>query len=377
MASRVFLHIGVPKTGTTYLQELMHRNRPALEKVGVRYADGRFPNDRVWASEVLRGFTMRTRPARAAGAWDRILRQIVDWPGTAVFSHEFLSVCSEEQAQRALRDLASTEVHVVLTARDYVRQMAAVWQERLKYGYDRPFSSFSLDNDKPAWSWRSQDVPAILERWCRGMDPERVHVVTVPTGSAPPDELWHRFASVIGAESAATDGVPSTNSSLGLVETELLRRVNRRLRQHDLLRRPRIVRDFFANSILSQGSNERFTVSSERWQELHVRAEATVANITRAGYHVVGSVDDLLPPPRSDGGRAPEEATDAELLEAALETIAALLAHQHGEGTQRRRRRPDPGLDGHEAAGPATQEKPAETRAAAPAEGSEQDSAVG
>lgn len=340
MARRVYLHIGAPKTGTTYLQTLLDRNRGVLEEVGVRYADGLHRNDRVWATEVLREMPMRNRPSHAAGAWDRILEQVGAWPDTAVFSHEFLGACSREQAQRVFRDLAPAEVHVVFTARDYVKQTAAVWQERLKYGFDVPFSSFTLDNDTPAWSWRTQDIPAILDRWCPDMDPARVHLIVVPAGTSEPEQLWQKFASVVGAESATVEGVTTANTSLGLVEAELLRRVDQRVRERGLLRRPpertQLLRDVLANSILSQGSRERFTVPPESWHELRLRAEAAVESITRSGYHVVGSLDDLLPQPPTDGGRVPEQATDAELVDASLDAITALLTRQQRAGTVRR-----------------------------------------
>ncbi|MBA2774812.1 MAG: hypothetical protein H0U36_12330, partial [Nocardioidaceae bacterium] len=34
---RVFFHIGAPKTGTTYLQNVLFQNRPALKAAGVLY----------------------------------------------------------------------------------------------------------------------------------------------------------------------------------------------------------------------------------------------------------------------------------------------------------------------------------------------------
>ena len=36
MAERVYLHVGLPKTATTYLQTILWANRDALEGQGVR-----------------------------------------------------------------------------------------------------------------------------------------------------------------------------------------------------------------------------------------------------------------------------------------------------------------------------------------------------
>src|SRR3712207_9036613 len=41
MPDVVYLHVGAPKTGTTYLQDRLHRNRAALAARGVHYPVGR------------------------------------------------------------------------------------------------------------------------------------------------------------------------------------------------------------------------------------------------------------------------------------------------------------------------------------------------
>ena len=51
---RVFLHIGEPKTGTTFLQQVMWRNRSELAAQGV-VLPGHHPQDHFRASQDLRG----------------------------------------------------------------------------------------------------------------------------------------------------------------------------------------------------------------------------------------------------------------------------------------------------------------------------------
>lgn len=331
-ARRVFLHIGAPKTGTTYLQQLLDVNREVLARQGVLYATGQTPRDPVWATETLRGLDLSRHPrGDAAGAWGRIVAQVRSWDGTAVVSHEFFGACSAEQAHRALRDLAPSEVHLVYTARDYVSLAGAVWQERLKYGHPTRFSDFRLGGaavSTPMWSWQTQDLPAILARWQHDLPASQVHVVTVPRGGRP-DVLWERFASVIGIDTAATSrDTDSANTSLGLVEAELLRRVDERTAA--ILKRPRdrarYTRDLLANTVLSQGSGERFSVSGAHADDLTARAHEVVSRIKDAGYDVVGSLDDLLPPDPLPVTRTPDDATTEELMDAALAAIVGLLA---------------------------------------------------
>ena len=49
MARRVYLHIGLPKTGTTYLQTLMWNNREVLAGQGV-LLPGDSRRQHLWAS---------------------------------------------------------------------------------------------------------------------------------------------------------------------------------------------------------------------------------------------------------------------------------------------------------------------------------------
>ena len=331
VARRVYLHIGAPKTGTTYLQRVLEANRDALADQGVLYAAGTSSRDRVWATEVLRGIDHSRHPRpQAAGAWGRIVDQVKRWDGTSVVSHEFFGACTAAQAERALRDLEPREVHLVFTARDYVSQANAVWQERLKYGHATRFTDFRLDTaDKtPLWSWQTQDILAILTRWQHQLPPSRVHVVTVPRGGEP-GALWKRFASVIGVDKSATSAeIGSANTSLGLVEAELLRRVDERTQT--VLKGPREharwTRDLLANTVLAQGSRERFSVAGAYAEELQLRSQEAVAGISDAGYDVVGTLDDLLPPNPLPVTRSPDDASTEELLAAAIAAIVGLIA---------------------------------------------------
>ena len=70
---------------------------------------------------------------------------------------------------------------------------------------------------------------AILEAWSQHIPPDHVHVITVPR-HGPADLLWTRFVSVLGINPGGADLTRArTNSSLGLLEAEFLRRMNEAL----------------------------------------------------------------------------------------------------------------------------------------------------
>ena len=101
---RVFLHVGEPKTGTTFLQQVMWRNRSELAAQGV-VLPGHHPQDHYRASQDLRGIPkLASDPAGSwTGEWDILARQARQATRVAVISHELFSAADPEQADRACR----------------------------------------------------------------------------------------------------------------------------------------------------------------------------------------------------------------------------------------------------------------------------------
>jgi hypothetical protein len=326
VARRVFLHVGTLKTGTTYLQRVLWENRDALRRAGLLPA-GKHWSDRMWAAQVLRG---KPQAGHRDRAWTRIVRQSHRFPGDLVISHEFFGAADEAMVRRVLADLAHTEVHVVVTARNLAALVPAFWQERLKYGRSDPLAGFEpagYDADVlDHWSWRTIDAADVLRRWAADLPPERVHVVTFPPAGSPRDELWRRFATVCGVDPAvAVADVPGANVSLGVAQAELLRRVVEDLPPELDRKRYRWLRRFLGEEVLGPRSTERLTAPPEMVERLRSRSAGIVATLRDAGYDVVGDLDDLLDPDEPGTGRQPEEVPDAELLEVSVQAVRDLV----------------------------------------------------
>jgi hypothetical protein len=179
--------------------------------------------------------------------------------------------------------------------------------------------------------WRLHDAAAVLERWASVVPAQRIHVVTVPQPGAPPGRLWERFASVLGVESADySTEVARVNPSLGVVECELLRRVNERLngrlshRHYDVLVRLRLT------AILTSAEKDAAKpVLPPQWHPWAVeRSQEVVEAIRSAGYDVVGDLAELMPqaPELDPPATQPEDVDSDELLAPALTAISGLLA---------------------------------------------------
>jgi hypothetical protein len=343
---RVFLHVGTPKSGTTYLQELLWRNRDSLRANGLLYPGDR-PDAHFLATLDLLGrrFHGRLDPA-ASGAWERLAAEVRGWRRTAVISHEMLAPAEPDVVRRAIRSFGDAEVHVVCTARDLARQLPAVWQEDIKNRGKLTFDEFSRslrgldDSVDPYFAktfWGYQDLPAVLRTWGADLPPDRVHVVPIPRGVAG-DTLLLRFAETVGLDPVRCPiAVAPRNPSTGVVETNLLRRLNTTGALDDLGWRgyESLAKEFLAVDVLAGRPGSvplRLPAQDHDWVEQW--CAETVESLRDAGYHVAGDLADLLPAASTDAVH-PDQASDRELLDAALYTIAATLQRI---GEERRRR---------------------------------------
>ena len=329
MAHTVFFHVGLPKTGTTYLQTLMWNNRDELRRQGV-LLPGHSGRQHLWASGVVREDpNIDRRGPEARHAWDHLVREINAWDGTAVVSHEFFASASREQAERAVGALDGAEVHVVVTARDTLSLVTARWQEFVKNGSTVPIDDYPVREETSPhdeWDWGSLDLADVLGRWSSAVPHDRVHVLTLPRPDEPRETLWLRFAALLGFDASTCDDAESAqNESLGVVEVELLRRVNADLEGFTSAPDRGIwIRGYLAQGKLVPRGGEKFWPSDERVAELCARGDRIADEVTAAGYDVIGDPAVLRPPKELPPRRHPSEVTEAELLAAATEVIAAM-----------------------------------------------------
>jgi len=340
---RVFLHIGEPKTGTTFLQQVMWGNRAALKAQGL-VLPGHHPQDHFRASQDLRGIEkLASDPAGSwTGEWDILATQARQAPGTAVISHELFSAADEQQAERAVTSLSPAEVHLVLTVRDMASLLPAEWQETVKHRSARGWEDWlgdvidseSVSPDRRQWwFWRVHDTQAILALWSRFLPAGRIHVITMPPPGAGPGVLWDRFAGLVGLDPAAADlSCARPNASLGTPETEFLRRLNQAL--------PAEVPDWFYMWTVKEGVAHRALASRPRQGRLVLPAgreawakeqgEALIGGLSASGYDIIGDLGDLRPRPAGGAPAAsPGAVPDAAVLDAAVEAAAALVANQY------------------------------------------------
>ncbi|MGZ8738777.1 MAG: hypothetical protein ACXWW7_16555 [Nocardioides sp.] len=329
MASTVHLHIGLPKTGTTYLQDVLWSQRDVLAAEGV-LMPGPGHREHLWAALEVLDRSVGKRHPDAPGAWARLVAEVRAHPGPAVISHEFLSGASVKQAAAAVADLAPAEVHVVVTARHALGMLTAGWQESVKNGGRKTLEEIaSQPGNKRSgeFSWRTWDLGGVLRRWGGHVPPQRVHVLPVPGPGEAPDQHWRNFAGVLGLD-AGRYRLPAgaTNTSLGVAQVELLRRINAHLGGfRTAADRGVWIRGYLAEGHLVQQDGQKFGPRDEEVADCRERSERAVAAIREHGYHVVGDEESLLVPAALPVLPHPDEVDDATLLEAATSLVAVML----------------------------------------------------
>jgi hypothetical protein len=344
----VYLHIGMMKTGTTYLQQLMIANRQELAEAGYLFPGETWARQ-VRASQDVLSHTRRDPKiaAEAAGAWQAICTEMLQHPGKAsILSMEFLSFAKPRHARRAVAALPGAEVHVVLTVRDATATLPAQWQTdvhngsttswpaymhgaRKATGNGLPLARFTPNSARRSFE-RGQGIAMMLDTWGSLVGPERLHVVTVPPPGSDARLLWQRFAGVVGVDPEVCVKPPSrANTSLGYASSELIRRVNEKLgRQLPTDYNP-VVKEYLALKVLARRKEPRARLDratrefGRRWNQK--MRDAIVAS----GAEVVGDLDDLptAPSAAAQPDEAPTTPSTPDVLAAAIDAVPAMQQH--------------------------------------------------
>ncbi|MFT4084444.1 MAG: hypothetical protein QM638_17845 [Nocardioides sp.] len=346
MTRKVFVHVGAPKTGTTYLQDRLYHNRSALAAHGIDYPVG-LKLDMFGAALDLVDRPWGGLRQEVHGEWDALVRRVSRHSDTVVLSHEILAGAKTPQIERAMQDLtvAGAEVHVIYTARDLGRQIPAEWQEQIKHNgrtrfrrYVRQVRKARQDHAK-RWFWRVQGLPDVLTRWGRNLPPEHVHLITVPQPGAPKDTLWLRFCEVVGIDPqwAPVDS-QRRNPSLGGAEAAVLRRLNTILKDEDFggADYRMLVREVIAHRTLAQRARTtRITLPPDAHPWADSVASRWIEWIEGSRIDVTGDLAELRPAePGPEPWANPDKPRNKDVADAAIEALAAVVLEAG--------RRPDP-----------------------------------
>jgi hypothetical protein len=324
VAERVVLHVGLMKSGTSYIQSRLVAAPEALAAQGVL-----FPGS-VWRDQVVAISDGLGRTQRAAGdfdgAWGRMVRTINDHDGVAVISMEFLAAPGPDKLRPIVEAFADTPVEAIITIRDLGRTIPSMWQETLKNGRSSTWADYVEDVRRHGGAtnfWHEQDAARIVETWVGLLGAEATSVVTLPRDGSNPELLWERFCEAARIPTAAAPAVPSSNESLGAASSQLLRQINLALGDVPWPAYSHVVKFGLSKSLLAdhRAAEPAIGFNPRRW----VRAEARRIGsaLEASGARVVGDLADLEP--RRSEGVDPDRISVADPSGAAVHALVQLL----------------------------------------------------
>lgn len=346
-ARRVYLHVGLQKTGTSYLQAVLFAAQGHLRERGLDLVPGSKREMFQVMLCVRERFDPLYDPPEAAMALARFPAQLGAAPGpVALLSEEALAASSPAGIRRLVAACADREVHLVFTVRDLARVVPSMWQQQLRSAGTVSFDDYlravvAREGPTAQRFLRNQDLPRVLDRWEEEVPASRIHVVTVPPPGSPATVLLERYCSMLAVDPAPLAGyVPPGNPSLGRVEAELLRRVNAGLPAER--RRRQLYGDvgkrYFSQRVLGERRSEPARLPLELAPWCREWADEMVQRLAVGGYDVVGDLDDLRP--RSESfARTTEPVDDTAVAEVAVRALVTMLDERIGRVQRRLSRR--------------------------------------
>jgi hypothetical protein len=351
----VHLHVGAMKSGTSYLQRVLQRNRAVLRDRGV-LLPGRNWGDQVEGAEELVDRRPKGKPGQA-GAWQRLVDELAEFSGhSAIISMEALSFADDAAVQRAIDSLHPHRVRVIITARDLRRVVPAQWQEAMQNGFTISYERFLQVVSKTRAHrilgnetlWAAQDFGYMLRTWRPAVAaPDDLVLVTVPPSGSAPSLLWERFCAASELDPSGVDATSTTNESLGSTSAELMRRINQVARKAEApyTTRQALKHRLAKGALISHRHEEPSLVLPQRYLSWAARsADWQISEIKAVGPRVIGDLDDLAvasdqPTPRR-GTRTVETPTadEGELLDSAMAGLIAMA--DQVQRVRGRRRRP-------------------------------------
>ncbi len=351
---RVYIHIGLPKTGTSYLQQALWSSREALAANGVLVPGERHQIQRyaIWdlMGRRLRGVSQ----PEVTGSWAALVEAVRGWDGgKVVLSEEFLVHARRRHVRQIVEAFRPAQLDVVVTVRDLGRTIGSMWQQQVAKQGTTPWPEYVAAVRDPSAGkptagvafWLRYDLEKILATWRAAVPAERIHVVTVPPPGSPPTVLLERFALAIDLElDALTQPERQANQAVGVVGTELLLRLNSELANLDERQYLHLAR------VLSTGLRQnpdrkqpRLPASAQAWAT--EKGAEFIQMLESGSYDVVGDLTDLLPLAHEDTADDGQHVTDRELADAALFALAHICQEHAALWSRTRKRAAVSGID--------------------------------
>lgn len=238
---KVFLHIGLEKTGTTTIQRTFVRNKEYFESIGFRYPVFNGEENHVAlynyakTENVIDELRIYAGLKTADDVVDfradfrkELVNRLANYEGTVVFSNEHLSSrLSGPDALVRLKDLLSLisdDVTVVLYLRNIEDFVVSTYSTAVKCGETKSIGDFCQD-----LSLFRYQFDKVITNWSSIFGADNLVIREFSRGELINADIFDDFASVIGMKYKKSElNLKSENESLTHLQAEFLRRFNMR-----------------------------------------------------------------------------------------------------------------------------------------------------
>ncbi|GAB4083714.1 hypothetical protein GCM10028784_03440 [Myceligenerans cantabricum] len=338
------IHIGMPKSGSTAIQEAARGARAALQEHGALYPgeDVNHIKAASWLTDIPIKHLPDPGPRRQW--WDRI-KQDIDAAGDkrVLFSYEGICWADIDGARHTVENMDGP-LHGLLVLRNLGSFAPSRWQQIIKSGRVQGYHEFlreAFSSADPAEGvspgLHRSDGYSLPARWAEVLGPENLTVVVLE--KSHPDRLLSTVEQMLGLPERLLLDVPKgagANRGLTATESALIVELNRRVLGEWNAARPDHRRLVF-NGAVPRLVNARVPgpdehrIGTPRWAlEAAADVGKLLADDVRAsGVRVIGDLDELS---RVGTGVEDEPAVLPETIptDIALEALAGMFASATG-----------------------------------------------
>jgi hypothetical protein len=231
-------HIGLPKTGTTSLQQAFNALRPQLRKQGVIYPEtgtAKAINHHRGASWLVDAPLTYLKDPTPREAWWRPMREELrkGRRTRGLISYEMLCIADRSGVERVKSELGA-KAHAVIVLRHLGDLMTSYWQESIKRGVDTSLDDWvrhglsDRGSASTSGAFHRKDGVGLFDRWTSVFGAENVTVITLDS----PSRLFDAFESMLDLPAgllATGLHTERANRSMTAPEAALVRRLNETL----------------------------------------------------------------------------------------------------------------------------------------------------
>lgn len=215
--TKLYLHIGPHKTGSTFIQKVFFENRERLLRLGVNYPNfgfsGQFGQHE--AVEKVRALEQRQL--------DEYLAPFLSGEVNFMSSENFDRLNSGE-IQKLQKSLATADVRIIYYYRNHIDMLPSWWQEAVKHGSRISFHEFVLPHILRPFASNIVNPCVVLDLYADVFGKSNITIIDY-NAALQKDTILAPLLELLGIELSGIINA-SVNASLKLEIVEIIRALN-------------------------------------------------------------------------------------------------------------------------------------------------------